>query len=201
MRPFEARPEEIESNLDHFVDMVFASLASGFMVMPRGSGFVDYATFEQGYEVVKRNTQAFSDVSATSLLSAVMEMQVSLIVIRTILGFTPPEWAYITTQTQGAEVSQSFARSLDRKVRVNPLQPLKNSERITLRVNAMLAAAAQFMREAPKRQRATICTGWTRQTHVRVFVVFALRRVWVCLMRCFCMSGFSDVPSRVIGTR
>ncbi len=147
MHPFEARSEDIESNLERFVDSVFASLASDFLVMPKGSGFVDYTTFEQGYELLKRSTEAFTHLSDASLLSAVMEMQVSLIVIRTILGFTPPEWAYITTQMQGAEIPQGFARSLDRKARMSPAQPLRSGEKSTQRVKAMLTAAAQLMKD------------------------------------------------------
>jgi hypothetical protein len=34
---------------DPLVDEVFAELKSSFLEMPRGGGFVDYATFEKGY--------------------------------------------------------------------------------------------------------------------------------------------------------
>jgi hypothetical protein len=35
-----------------------------------------------------------------------------------MLGFTPPEWAYITSQHSTITVSQGFARTLDSNMRV-----------------------------------------------------------------------------------
>lgn len=40
--PFEADFEELRTNADSFVDGVFASLESAFLVMPRALGFVSY---------------------------------------------------------------------------------------------------------------------------------------------------------------
>lgn len=48
--PFEAEFSEIEAAPDTFVSAVFSSLASEFMKLPKGDGFVDYAVFETGYE-------------------------------------------------------------------------------------------------------------------------------------------------------
>ena len=48
--PFEVSFEEIRSDPEPFVDAVFGSLESEFMVMPRGKGFVEFSTFEAGYE-------------------------------------------------------------------------------------------------------------------------------------------------------
>ena len=46
----------IPPNLPSFeplVDEVFAELKSSFLEMPRGEGFIDYATFERGYQALK----------------------------------------------------------------------------------------------------------------------------------------------------
>ena len=48
--PFEARFEEVSADPDSYVDAVFASLESEFIVLPKGVGFVEYSVFEQGYE-------------------------------------------------------------------------------------------------------------------------------------------------------
>jgi len=34
--PFEAGPSDLLANLDHYVDLVFASLESVFLIMPKG---------------------------------------------------------------------------------------------------------------------------------------------------------------------
>jgi hypothetical protein len=67
------------------------------------------------------------------------------IVIRSILGFTPPEWAYVTTQRKGITISQGFARSLDRKVRMQPLRPLPLDGPTRNRLVAMVEVACDLM--------------------------------------------------------
>ena len=58
--PFEATPQELERNLDGFVDAVFSCLESEFLVLPKGEGFVEYPVFEQGYEALKAGTGGFT---------------------------------------------------------------------------------------------------------------------------------------------
>lgn len=45
---FEATSEEVLAAPETFVDAVFSSLASEFLVMPKGEGFMDYAPFADG---------------------------------------------------------------------------------------------------------------------------------------------------------
>ena len=48
--PFEVTFDEIRADPDAYVDAVFDCLESEFMAMPRGQGFVEFPTFESGYE-------------------------------------------------------------------------------------------------------------------------------------------------------
>lgn len=48
--PFEARFDEVRSDLDACVDAVFGCLESEFLVTPKGEGFVNFPVFEEGYE-------------------------------------------------------------------------------------------------------------------------------------------------------
>ena len=50
--PFEATLKELQSDTDAYVDSVFSSLESAFLILPKGPGFVDYGTFEAGYEAL-----------------------------------------------------------------------------------------------------------------------------------------------------
>jgi hypothetical protein len=54
--PFECSFDVVQSRLDEFVSVVCSSLESEFLVLPKGSGFVEYAAFESGYEALKRAT-------------------------------------------------------------------------------------------------------------------------------------------------
>ena len=95
---FEANYKDAALSFDPLVDEVFAELKSSFLEMPRGEGFVDYATFERGYQSLKKATDAFAKVTVETVEAAVAEAPIAFVVFRAILGFTPPEWAYVTTE-------------------------------------------------------------------------------------------------------
>jgi len=116
--PFEASVSDLRKHTDAYVDSVFSCLESEFLVLPRGPGFVEYSTFETGYEALKRATQGFKRLDADKALPVVQATPIAFIVLRSMLGFTPPEWAYVTTQRTGVTVNQGAVRTLDRKARV-----------------------------------------------------------------------------------
>jgi hypothetical protein len=148
--PFEVPFADIAGNLDAYVDEVFGALQSEFLTLPKGEGFVEYPVFERGYEALKRHTAGFRDLSPELVLQIVYQQPVSLIVLRTILGFTPPELAYVTTQRTNVEVPQGAARTLDRTIRMKPLEPLRSSGGVTeRRICAMVTTACQLLQEAP----------------------------------------------------
>lgn len=145
--PFEVPFNELEANLDEYVAAVFSCLESEFLILPKGSGFIDYRVFETGYEALKKATKQFSAVTSDTLTTAVLEVPIAFIVLRTILGFTPPEWAYVAAQRTGVAVTQGSIRSLDRTVRLQPLRPLPTTRIGVRRLHALLDAAAQLLSE------------------------------------------------------
>ena len=89
--PFEVPFEQVQGNPEAYVEAIFASLVSEFLVLPRGRGFIEYPVFEHGYEVLKQATAGFRKVTPATLEAVVIDTPIVLIVLRTILGFTPPE--------------------------------------------------------------------------------------------------------------
>lgn len=89
--PFELPFEQVEAELDTCVDEVFSALQSEFLTLPRGEGFIEYPIFEQGYEALKRATHGFRNCTADTMTTAIYQTPVALIVLRAMLGFTPPE--------------------------------------------------------------------------------------------------------------
>ncbi len=144
--PFELPFDEIRSDLDMFVSAVFSSLESEFLIMPKGIGFVDYPVFEGGYEALKQATKGFTVLDCESLFQKALETPIIMIVLRTLLGFTPPEWAYVATLQTGVEVSQGFVRSLDRKIRMSPASRLSDGKATMERVNALIDTACQLLK-------------------------------------------------------
>jgi hypothetical protein len=148
--PFEVPYAQVEANLEGFVDEVFGALQSEFLNLPKGDGFIDYSTFSKGYEELKATTHDFRDLSPEPIIATIYRIPISLIVLRTILGFTPPEWAYITTQRSEVAVSQGAARSLDRSIRMAPLTPLRVNNGVTnSRLRAMVMVACKLLIEPP----------------------------------------------------
>lgn len=145
--PFEVKFEDILKDPEGYVDAVFSCLESEFLIMPKGAGFVEYAVFERGYEVLKSATKGFAKFEPTSVLSITVQEPISLVVLRTMLGFTPPEWGYVTTQRTGVDVAQGFVRSLDRKIRMSPETPLSVNGATKERLEALVKTACSILTE------------------------------------------------------
>jgi hypothetical protein len=143
--PFEVPFEEVRKNPEPYVSSVFSCLESEFMVLPKGPGFIEYATFERGYEALKKATSGFTNMLPDSVFSVTLSEPISIVVLRSMLGFTPPEWAYITTQRTGTQVTQGVARSLDRKVRIAPFTPLRPKTVTASRLKALVQAACDLL--------------------------------------------------------
>ena len=110
-------------------------------------GFVEYQVFEKGYEALKQATGGFRNLTPEVVMDCVKTVPVSVIVIRTILGFTPPEWAYVATQHTKIVVTQGFVRTLDRDIRLAPTAPLKLSSMTAERLNALVVTACAFLKK------------------------------------------------------
>lgn len=145
--PFEAPLEEILGDPDPFVDAVFSCLESEFLVLPKGEGFVEYPVFERGYEALKAATAGFSRVTTENVYRVAISEPIAVVVLRTMLGFTPPEWAYVASQRTGVEVTQGHIRTLDRKIRMVPEAPLREGGIAGKRLHALVKTACELLSE------------------------------------------------------
>jgi hypothetical protein len=146
--PFEVPFANIAANLDHYIDEVFTSLRSEFLTMPKGAGFVEYPAFEAGYEALKRTTRDFRELNPDDVFATVLATPITFIVLRTMLGFTPPEWAYVTQQRTDVLVPQGAIRTLDRKVRLAPTTRLRaNGGLEEQRMHALVRTACELLLE------------------------------------------------------
>jgi len=143
--PFEVSMEKIQQDPEIYVDAVFSCLESEFLVMPKGAGFVEYPVFESGYESLKAATAGFSQLDPDKVFPVTVSEPISIVVLSSMLGFTPPEWGYVTTQRTGVPVTQGFVRSLDRKVRMAPETELSTNGVTKERLQAMVQTACQLL--------------------------------------------------------
>jgi len=102
---FEVPFVHVQAHVDADVSAIFATLESEFLVLPKGQGFIEYAVFEMGYEALKRATSGFTSITPPAIFDVALGFPITLIVLSTILGFTPPEWAYV----MGADTLRTVA--------------------------------------------------------------------------------------------
>jgi len=96
--PFEVPFEDLWSSLDPYVDAVFGTLESDFLVMPRGTGFVEYEDFEGAYEQLKSTTGGFTLLRTDDLTALAFSRPLTLVVLRTVMGITASEWSHLASK-------------------------------------------------------------------------------------------------------
>lgn len=126
-RPFELTPYELKQRLEEMVDVTFSDLVSEFLLMPMGSAFIKYPDFSEAYEVLKRETKVFENLSTTTVKRALEENSRVFGVLRSILGMTAPEWAELARSELGSDVTQNAARTLDRLCREDTKHVIKRT--------------------------------------------------------------------------
>jgi hypothetical protein len=145
--PFEVGIDEIQARIEEFVDITFGSLKSEFLSMPRAEGFLAFETFDAAYEALKRCTATFETMEPDRVLECAVATPVVLAVLRAMLGFTPPEWAYVTTLRTKVEITEGTMRTIDRRIRLQPTKPLElkgvTGNRITALVNTACATLSE----------------------------------------------------------
>lgn len=144
-RHFEATEEELEANIDRYVDDFINGLQSFFLVMPKGADFVEFPRFQSAYRILERQTRNFSDFSSSSALAAVQQDPLVLVVLRVMTGLSPPELAHLATAIVGVPVDQSNARRLDKRARtghsiLTGVTPLTRQ-----RVSALVSMAVRLL--------------------------------------------------------
>ena len=199
---FEVDYNDPAVEFEPLVDEVFSELKSSFIEMPRGDGFVDYPTFERGYQELKRSTDAFADVTNATVEAAVEVAPIAFVVLRAILGFTPPEWAYVTTEMTGVPVDQGAARSIDRKMRVDPFRQHPLGATLTdQRIKAMIDAGVRTLLAGRARKFRQSFTGWTKPTRKKGSRACSRSRISEFHTQFCSTSGSSGGRSRPTGTQ
>jgi site-specific DNA-adenine methylase len=92
-------------------------------------------------------TDGFVHIDLEHVLPVAVARPISLVVLRSILGFTPPEWAYVTAQRTGVKIDQGAVRTLDRSVRLSPEKPLAVKGGVGERLRALVESACALLNE------------------------------------------------------
>ena len=160
-RPFELSQEELEMRIEEMVSTTFDDLSSEFLLMPSGTAFVRYPEFQAAYEVLKRSTGGFQNLTPEAVKNALQENSLVLGVLRSVLGMTAPEWAELARTELGSDVTQGAARGIDKDCKtIYYYQKLiaRNSAVKTIeRIDALIRVAIQYIEKgAPPEQDGVI---------------------------------------------
>lgn len=117
LHSFQVTEAELQSGLDRYIDAFQNSLESHFLVLPRGEDFIAEGRFVSAYEVLYSRTSAFEQFTPDNLLLAITEDPLVLVVLRTILGVSPPELGQLIKELTDANISQGAMRQLDKRAR------------------------------------------------------------------------------------
>lgn len=156
-RPFELPQEELEHRIDEMVSVTIADLSSEFLLMPTGNAFTRYNDFQRAYEVLKRKTEGFTNISLATVQAALLENSLTLGVLRSILGMTAPEWAELAKVELQSDITQGAARNIDKYCRtINYYLNLSRRQSATKtleRINSLILVAVQYIKKgAPPEQ-------------------------------------------------
>jgi hypothetical protein len=107
---------------------------------------VEDPRFEEAYEQLKVATMAFRAVTEETIFQALNRDSLCLLVLRTILGVTPPEWAELARQDGDTDIDPGFARSLNNRIRTNPqyFQSLRH-ERSVRRLRLLVRVGCAYL--------------------------------------------------------
>ena len=142
-RPFESNESILEKDIEKFVDVTFNDLQSQFLIIPRGNNFLEFHRFRDAYELLKSHTRTFRKMDEASIWAACCEDSLVFPVLRTILGFSPPEWADATKELLAVDINQGAARQLDSNARKKTeyFSLMKPSSRTYNRTMALIKSA------------------------------------------------------------
>lgn len=148
VRPYQLDMVQLQERMDEMVAVTFSDLTSQFMLLPRGSAFVTYEQFRGGYEALRMATHGFTAVTSANCWQSLKKDARSFIVLRTILGVSPPEWQDLTAQETGQELPPNVARAIDGRAKRDQAFFARGagaSAKMVERVTNMLEAACAVL--------------------------------------------------------
>lgn len=148
--PFDLPIEQIETHMDRMVTVTISSLSSFYLELPRGPSFLEYDPFRRAYDDLRMATLNFKALDRHVVREAVEQNGLILVVLRCIVGLSPPELADMASELSGETVSQSFARSEDQNARRGEMLLAKGSDTKKKRIVAMIDAACSAIEKGPE---------------------------------------------------
>lgn len=147
MFPFvAASPEELERDLGAFVDATIGSLSSYYLDLPKGDHWVEPDRFHAAFDALHACTGNFASLDRAAIVKAIEAEPLVFVVLRCVVGLSPPELADLACERLDAGITQGFARLQDQRAK-DRLPILKSSALSRQRIQALVEAACIAIEE------------------------------------------------------
>jgi hypothetical protein len=146
--PYLLPAADLSQRIDDGVNYVFSHLASQFMLLPKGATFLDYEDFLDAYETLRIQTDGFACLTTATCWAALRQNARAWIVLRTIMGISPPEWGDLANELEHSSIPTNWCRGIDGKAKSDPTLFAENRDQSELmlgRVTVCLTAAAEVL--------------------------------------------------------
>ena len=157
--PFEIANSDLEGQIENLTQYVFEHTVSRFLLMPKGENFTESDRFEHAYEVLHRRTSGFSELTDDAVWDAILEDSLCLVVLRTILGLSPPEWADLAREETGNDINQQHTRTIESNCKSNKtyVAELRTSRQRTTaqRIRDLITTAVAAIIQGPRDESET----------------------------------------------
>jgi hypothetical protein len=148
--PFDVTPPDLDARLEEFVASTVGSLSSFYLELPRGENFLEYEPFRRAYDELRIVTDDFKALERTAVWEAVKKNSMVLVVLRCILGLSPPELADLAFEETGIGTEQGFARTEDSKARAGDNSIGRATGDRLARLKALVEAACSAIEKGPR---------------------------------------------------
>lgn len=150
LRPYQVSVSELQDHMDDLIQATFDDLTSQFMLLPRGDAFLEYPEFLAGYEALRKCTNGFKSITVETCWDAAHVNAVAAVVLRSIVGVTPPEWQDLAKEETGEEFATGWARAWDKRIKTNSkyFETRGGKTNLTVaRTTALFTAACTVLKE------------------------------------------------------
>lgn len=142
---------------------ILESLRSDFTTMPKGQNFLERSDFADAYATLARETRWGENISEATLLSAITINPRAWVVIRSMIGLTPPEMGHLVKEMakkngEVIDADQGLMRRIEANAKhgKSPLVEGRKATRADRLVRASLPYLAEILRTPPNTDSVTV---------------------------------------------
>lgn len=119
-KPYKTTPQS--DNLGDLVDATKQNLRPAELTLPKDDKFVEKDEFYSAYQELYVETRRFEILNSETVWRAYDRNKMVFIVIRSLIGLLPREWAKIANEQGLEDITEDFIKDIDKKIRKGEIE-------------------------------------------------------------------------------